>query len=156
MKQFIRSSTQGYQRHKLVSTIKMFYGIHHDLVDPYNVAVFRLFLMFLPQTSHAQTFKIPDIRFSRPFPIFLGSGHRHGGRSMLTKIMLTFHGRLTTPFHLGSMSVRLNILMCHFVYRFMSLPGRPLGHAVNSTVSKSVDLSLLCMSFFRVTCMRAK
>ena len=35
------------------------------------------------------------------------------------QIMLKFHGRLITPFLVGSMSVRLNILICH--YRFLSL-----------------------------------
>ena len=34
--------TLGYQRTKLVSTLKKFYGRHHDLVYPYNVAVFRI------------------------------------------------------------------------------------------------------------------
>ena len=27
---------------KLVATLKKFYGRHHDLVNPYNVAVFRI------------------------------------------------------------------------------------------------------------------
>ena len=34
--------SQGYCRAKLVSTLKMFYGRHHDPVDPYNVAAFKL------------------------------------------------------------------------------------------------------------------
>ena len=33
--------TQGYQRTKLVSTLKKFYVRHHDLVYPYNVVVSR-------------------------------------------------------------------------------------------------------------------
>ena len=34
--------SRGYRRAKPVSTVKMFYGRHHDLVDPYNVAVSKL------------------------------------------------------------------------------------------------------------------
>ena len=34
--------SQGYQKAKLVATLKMFYGRHHDLVNPYNVAVSRI------------------------------------------------------------------------------------------------------------------
>ena len=34
--------SQGYQKTKLVATLKKFYGRRHDLVNPYNVAVFRI------------------------------------------------------------------------------------------------------------------
>ena len=34
--------SQGYQKTKLVATLKKLYGRHHDLVNPYNVAVFRI------------------------------------------------------------------------------------------------------------------
>ena len=34
--------SQG-QKTKLVATLKKFYGRHHDLVNPYNVAVSRIF-----------------------------------------------------------------------------------------------------------------
>ena len=34
--------SQGYQKTKLVATLKMFCGRHHDLVNPYNVAVSRI------------------------------------------------------------------------------------------------------------------
>ena len=40
--------SKGYQRTKLVSTLEKFYGRHNDLVDPYNVAVSRIILMFMP------------------------------------------------------------------------------------------------------------
>ena len=33
--------SQVYQKAKLVATLKEFYGKHHDLVNPYNVAVSR-------------------------------------------------------------------------------------------------------------------
>ena len=33
--------SQGYQKTKLVATLK-FYGRHHDLVSPYNVAISRI------------------------------------------------------------------------------------------------------------------
>ena len=34
--------SQGYQKTKLVATLKKFYGRHHDLVNPYNLAVSRI------------------------------------------------------------------------------------------------------------------
>ena len=34
--------SQGYQKTKLVATLKKFSGRHHDLVNPYNVAVSRI------------------------------------------------------------------------------------------------------------------
>ena len=34
--------SQGYQKTKLVATLKKFYGRHHDLVNPYNVTVSRI------------------------------------------------------------------------------------------------------------------
>ena len=34
--------SQGYQNNKLVGTFQKFYGRHHDLVNPYNVAVSRI------------------------------------------------------------------------------------------------------------------
>ena len=34
--------SQGYQKTKLVATLMKFYGRHHDLVNPYNVAVSRI------------------------------------------------------------------------------------------------------------------
>ena len=37
-----RLLNQGYQKTKLVTTLKKFFGRHHDLVYPYNVAVSRI------------------------------------------------------------------------------------------------------------------
>ena len=34
--------SQGYQKTKLVATLKKFYGRHYDLVNPYNVSVSRI------------------------------------------------------------------------------------------------------------------
>ena len=34
--------SQGYQKTKLVAILKKFYGRHHDLINPYNVAVSRI------------------------------------------------------------------------------------------------------------------
>ena len=34
--------SQRYQKSKPVATLKKFYGRHHDLVNPYNVAVSRI------------------------------------------------------------------------------------------------------------------
>ena len=38
----LQELTRRQQRTKPMSTLKMIYGEHHDLVSPYNVAVFRL------------------------------------------------------------------------------------------------------------------
>ena len=37
-----RLLNQGYQKTKLLATLKKFYGRHHDLVNPCNVAVSRI------------------------------------------------------------------------------------------------------------------
>ena len=60
--------SQGYQNTKMVATLKKFYGRHHDLVNPYNVAVpkYRTYM-------YAST----DISFVQAY--------EHGGRSLLTK-----------------------------------------------------------------------
>ena len=34
--------SQGYQKTKLVATLKKFCGRHHNLVNPYNVPVSRI------------------------------------------------------------------------------------------------------------------
>ena len=34
--------SQGYEKTKLVATLKKFYGRYHDLVNPYNVAISRI------------------------------------------------------------------------------------------------------------------
>ena len=57
--------SQWYQKTKLVATLKKFYERHHDLANPYNVAVSRI--------AYASTF----IYFIQVF--------WHGGRSLLTK-----------------------------------------------------------------------
>ena len=74
--------SQGYQKTKPVATLKKFYGIHHDLVNPYNVAVSRIVSDVLPVTRHKWTSQIPDIRF---YDIFFVQAYGHGGRSLLTK-----------------------------------------------------------------------
>ena len=44
--------SQGYQKTKLVATLKKFYRRHHDLVNPYNVAVSRIVSDVLPMARH--------------------------------------------------------------------------------------------------------
>ena len=43
-----RLLTQGYRK-PVLSTLRKFYGRHHDLVEPYKVAVSRLICDLLPQ-----------------------------------------------------------------------------------------------------------
>ena len=40
--------SRGYRRTKLVSTLLKFYGIHHDLVDPYSVAASNFVTDLMP------------------------------------------------------------------------------------------------------------
>ena len=47
-----RLLSQGYHKTKLEATLKKFFGRHHDLVNPYNVAVFRMVSDILPMTRH--------------------------------------------------------------------------------------------------------
>ena len=41
----LRGIKKKKKKKKMVATVKKFYGRHHDLVNPYNVAVPELFLM---------------------------------------------------------------------------------------------------------------
>ena len=66
--------------------------------------------------SHKYTSKLPDMRF---FLHCLRSGLWTRWTKLAYWKMLTIRGRLNTSFILGSMSVGLNILICHSV-RFMS------------------------------------
>ena len=103
--------SQWYQKNKLVATLKKFYGRHHDLVNPYNMAVSRTVSDVLPMTSHKMTSKIPDICF---YLHFLRSGlWAWWAKLVAYQVMLTIRGRLITPFILGSISVGLNILIRH-------------------------------------------
>ena len=52
--------SQGYRKSKLVATLKKFFGRHHDLVNPYNVAVSRIVSDVF---ANEKTSRIPDIRF---------------------------------------------------------------------------------------------
>ena len=44
--------SKGYQKNKLVTTLKKFYGRHHDLVNPYNEAVSRIVSDVFAVTRH--------------------------------------------------------------------------------------------------------
>ena len=56
---------EGYQRTKLVATLKKFYGRHHNLVTPYNVTWLfpESFLMSLLIVSHSILSEIPGHTF---------------------------------------------------------------------------------------------
>ena len=105
-----RLLSQGYKKTKLVATLKKFYGGHHDLVSPYNVAFSRIVSDALPVTSHKETSKITDMRF---YQHFLRSGLWAWWVKLAYQVMLTIRGRLITPLILRSMSVDLNILIRH-------------------------------------------
>ena len=40
--------SRGYRSTKLVSTLKKFYGRHHDLVDPYSVSASKFVTDLMP------------------------------------------------------------------------------------------------------------
>ena len=71
--------SQGYQKTKLVATLKKFYGRHHDLVNPYNVAVSRIVsdVFAINRLPKSRTYASTDISFVQTYG--------HGGRSLLTK-----------------------------------------------------------------------
>ena len=81
-----RLSTQGYQRTKMVSTLKKFFVGNYDLVNPYNVTVSSLIsdVFFLPQSSHKQTFWTWTL-LSPYFAKISVQVDRHGGWSIITK-----------------------------------------------------------------------
>ena len=97
-----RLFSQGYQK------TKQFYGRYHELVNPNNVAVSRLFLMFLP---------MPWVDFQNPWHTLLPTFPSFRPMDMVAKhtyqVMLTIRGRLITTFILEVMSVGLNILIRH-------------------------------------------
>ena len=102
--------SQGYQKSKLVATRKKFYGKHHDLVNPYSVAVSRIVLIFI--ASDAPQVSVPNLghTFLTIFPSFRPIGMVG---ELAYRVMLTIRGRLITSFILGSMSVGLNIRIRH-------------------------------------------
>ena len=98
--------SQGYQKAKMVATLKKFYGRHHDLVNPTMWQFPELFLMFLPVTD----FPNPGHTLLPIFPSFRPM-------SMVGEACLPSNAYYPrTPdytFVLGSMSVGLNILIRH-------------------------------------------
>ena len=102
--------SQGYQKTKPVATLKKLYGRHHDLVIPYNVAVSRIVSDVFASDAPLVDFPVPDIRFYR---YFLRSGLWAWWAKLAYQVILTIRECLITPFILGSMSVGLNILICH-------------------------------------------
>ena len=96
---------QGYQKTKLVATLKKFYGDIMIWSTPTMWQFPELFQMFLPMNS-----QITDIRFYR---YFLRSSLWAWWAKLAYHVMLTIRERLITPFILGSMSVGLNILIRH-------------------------------------------
>ena len=72
--------SQEYQKAKLVATLKKFCGRHHDLVNPYNMAVSRIVSDVFANDAPYLDFPNPGHTLLPIFPSF-----RHGGRSLLTK-----------------------------------------------------------------------
>ena len=69
----------GVSKHQIGS--KKFYGRHHDLVNPYNVAVYRIVSDVLPVTLS----RLPKSRTYASTYISFVQACGHGGRSLLTK-----------------------------------------------------------------------
>ena len=66
--------SQGYQDTKLVATLKKFYGRHHDLVNPYNVAVSRIVSDVFATDEPLVDFQNPRHTFLPIFPLFTPMG----------------------------------------------------------------------------------
>ena len=62
--------SQGYQKTKLVLTLKKFYGRHHDLVNPYNVSVSRIISEVFASDAPYVDFPNPGHTLLPIFPSF--------------------------------------------------------------------------------------
>ena len=62
--------SQGYQKTKLVATLKKFYWRHHDLVNPYNVAVSRIISDVFANDAPLVDFQNPGHTLLTIFPSF--------------------------------------------------------------------------------------
>ena len=75
--------SQGYQKTKLVATLKKFYRRHYDLVNPYNVAVPRIVSDVF--ANDEQISRLPKSRTYASTDISFVQAYGHGGRNLLTK-----------------------------------------------------------------------
>ena len=66
--------SQGYQKTKLVATLKKFFGRHHNLVNPYNVAVSRIVSDVFASDAPLVDFSNPGHTFLPIFPSFRPMG----------------------------------------------------------------------------------
>ena len=66
--------SQGYQKAKLVATLKKFYGRHYDLVNPYNVAVYRVVSDDFANNAPLVDFPNPGHTLLPIFPSFRSMG----------------------------------------------------------------------------------
>ena len=66
--------SQGYQKTKLVATLKKFYGRHHDLVNPYNVALSRIVSDVFANDTPKVDFPNPGHALLPTFPSFRPMG----------------------------------------------------------------------------------
>ena len=102
--------SQVNQKPKLVATLKKFYGRHHDLVNPYNVAVSRI-------VSDVFANDAPKVDFPNPGHTLLPISPSFRPMGMVGEACLPSNAYYPrTPdyaFILGSMSVGLNILIRH-------------------------------------------
>ena len=98
------------KKNKMVATLKKFYGRHHDLVNPFNVAVSRIVSDVFASGAIS---RLPKSRTYASTDIFFRSGLWAWWAKLACQVMLTIRERLITPFVLGSMTVGLNILIRH-------------------------------------------
>ena len=66
--------SQGYQKTKPVATLKKFYGRHHDLVNPCNVAVSRIVSDVFANDQPQVDFQNPGHMLLPTFPSFRSMG----------------------------------------------------------------------------------
>ena len=69
-----RLLSQGYQKTKLVATLKKIYGRHHDLTNPYNLAVSRIVSDVFANGEPQVDFQNPGHTLLPTFPSFRPMG----------------------------------------------------------------------------------
>ena len=77
-----RLLSQGYQKTKLVATLKKIYGRHHDLINPYNVPFSIIVSVFCQWRAIS---RLPKSRTYASTYISFVQAYGYGGRSLLTK-----------------------------------------------------------------------
>ena len=112
--------SQGFQKTKLAATLKKFYVRHHDLVNPYNVAVFRIVSDVFASDTPLVDFPNPRHTLLPIFPSFRHMGMV--GEACLPSNAYRYYPRTPDYTHYSWVHVCWSEHSdSSFVYGFMSL-----------------------------------